>query len=125
MRALQWDLRNCWSHDLPLDTPVILSVGSRLDLLRWLDDSHLLAGSSLHPPVCQVLLFTDSSLTGWGAHIGTQVVSGVWSKAERGLHMYVLEMRAVRLTLTHFTRVLENRAGLLATDNTSVRAYVI
>ncbi len=48
----------------------------------------------------------------------------MWSKEERGLHMNVLEMRAVRIALTHFADVVRGRSVLLATDNTSVMAYV-
>ncbi len=48
----------------------------------------------------------------------------MWSKAERDLHINVLEMRAARLALTLFTRVLQGRSVLMTTDFTSVMAYI-
>ena len=48
-----------------------------------MDTSNLVAGSPLHPPICRIQLFTDSSMEGWGAHIGDSQVSGMWSLLER------------------------------------------
>ena len=51
-------------------------------------------------------------------------VSGVWSLVQQHEHINLLEMRAVLLALQHFNTLLVSKAVVLATDNTTVVAYL-
>ena len=46
--------------------------------------------------------YSDASLSGWGAHLLDQNVSGVWSDQEKLLHINLLEMKALFLDLQAF-----------------------
>ena len=55
---------------------------------------------------------------------GDSQIAGVWTRSERELHINVLELRAVILALHHWATVLQGRHVLIATDNTTVVAYI-
>ena len=75
-------------------------------------------------PPPEMLLFSDASLEGWGAHLQELVASGVWSDDDRNLHINLLEMRAVQLALQAFQdRLMGHRVALMS-DNTTVVAYI-
>ena len=46
-----------------------------------------------------ILLFTDASNKGWGAHLDQNSTKGLWSDREKRLHINVLELKAVSLAL--------------------------
>ena len=56
--------------------------------------------------------------------MGDSQIAGVWTRLERKLHISVLELKAVILVLHHWATVLQGHHGLIATDNTSVVAYI-
>ncbi|XP_041376890.1 uncharacterized protein LOC121389361 [Gigantopelta aegis] len=78
----------------------------------------------LHPLAPELVLFTDASLEGYGAHLGDQHLSGVWSAFERSLHMNLLEMEAVRRACLQFRSIIRHRRILLRFDNAAVVAYL-
>ena len=45
---------------------------------------------------------SDASNEGWGAHLEQNSTQGLWSPQEKGLHINVLELKAVFLALRHF-----------------------
>lgn len=45
------------------------------------------------------MLFTDSSLSGWGAHIGGEEFGGIWNSSDTKEHINFLELKCVRLVL--------------------------
>ena len=51
----------------------------------------------------QVIIQTDTSLTGWEAVCNGVQTSGKWSEEERTLHINVLELLAIKLALLSFT----------------------
>ena len=61
---------------------------------------------------------------GRGRPHGDSQIAGVWTRSERELHINVLEPRAVILALHHWATVLQGRHVLIATDNTTVVAYI-
>ena len=58
------------------------------------------------------------------AHMGDFQIAGVWTRSERKLHINVLELRPVILALHHWATVLQGLHVLIATDNTTVEAYI-
>ncbi|VDI57090.1 Hypothetical predicted protein, partial [Mytilus galloprovincialis] len=69
-------------------------------------------------------LFTDASLMGWGAYLEGRTASALWSGAQLEEHINLLEMRAVFLSLRQFQAVIQGQSLLVATDNSTVVAYL-
>ncbi|XP_070179926.1 uncharacterized protein [Littorina saxatilis] len=61
---------------------------------------------------------------GWGAHLEGNTASGLWDRAQRSLHINILELEAVRLGLMEFVALLRGKQVLIHTDNTTVAAYL-
>ena len=55
---------------------------------------NVLIGCPLHAEEHNLLLFTDASVKGWGAHLGELTVRGIWSDTEANLHINILELKA-------------------------------
>ncbi len=124
-RSLQWEIKSRWSQEThSWDRTIVLDTWFREAVSQWLDPEFMYSMVPIHPPVPDIHLFTDASLTGWGAHLQDQVASGKWSMYWRRCHINILELRAVYLALKQFVNVIECRCVLLATDNTTVAAYV-
>ena len=125
MRALQFRLREHWSTSEGSPThPVPLSDECVEELLWWREEGRLSQGVPLMYPPPTMLLFTDASLNGWGAHLEELVASGVWTGTDRNLHINILEMRAVWLALLAFQERLMGHRVALMSDNTTVVAYI-
>ena len=111
MRPIQWHLKNHWhipeSH-----------------LFWWLKEENVLPGQNLHPLRHAVQIFTDASNKRWGAHLGDYTARGGWSVPESRLHINFLELKAVLLALKAFEPLCRGRVVLVATDNTTVIAYI-
>ena len=83
-----------------------------------------MTGQPLHPLNHAVQIFTDASKEGWGAHLGDFTTRGVWSVPESHLHINFLELKAVLLALKRFQHLVQGKVVLVATDNTTVVAYI-
>ncbi|XP_071161103.1 uncharacterized protein [Mytilus edulis] len=81
-------------------------------------------GLCLSPQVPSLTLFTDASYLSCGAYLKGLTISGVWNQDILEEHINVLEMKAVLLALNHFQLSLKNQSVILATDNTTVVAYL-
>ena len=71
-----------------------------------------------------IQLFTDTSNEAWGAHLSQSSTKGLWSDGEKRLHINVLELKAVSLALRSFKDQCQNQTVLVATDNSTVVAYI-
>ena len=114
---LQWDRKS----DIGL-LPV--SVPLRNDLRWWIHRNNVMTGQDLRPFREEVIVFTDASLHGWGAHIGSSTASGIWPKHLTGYSINWLELEAIRLALIHFQSVISNKSVLIKSDNCTAIAYV-
>ena len=84
----------------------------------------MLLGQPLHPLKHALQIFTDASKEGWGAHLDGHTARGTWSLPESKLHINHLELKAVFLALKEFRTLCCNKTVLIATDNTTVVAYI-
>ncbi|XP_069109293.1 uncharacterized protein [Argopecten irradians] len=107
-----------WEAWLPLNQSV-------KEFARWwtLKDN-VLQGVPLSKPAPTMTLFTDASMTGWGAYLDGHCRSGEWSGDQLSEHINVLEMRAVLLALQAFRKILHSKVVCVATDNSTVVAYL-
>ena len=124
MRPIQWDLKNNWR--VPESLEKVISVPKSLHprLRWWLEESNVLLGQPLHPLKHALQIFTDASKEGWGAHLDEHTARGQWSLPESKLHINHLELKAVFLALKEFQTLVFNKTVLVATDNTTVVAYI-
>ena len=97
--------------------PVPRSLHSHL---KWWLEEHNVQGQPLHPLKHDQQLFTDASKEGWGANTARRT----WSLPESKLYIYYLELKVVFLALKEFQDLCQNNIFLVATDNTTVVAYV-
>ena len=61
---------------------------------------------------------------GWGSHLEQSSTKGLWSDQEKRLHINVLELKAVSLALRRFKDQCQNQTVLVATENSTVVAYI-
>ncbi|XP_041364357.1 uncharacterized protein LOC121379771 [Gigantopelta aegis] len=122
-RPLQWHLSRVWDG-LSWDLVIPLGPWFILPIQECLVDKCLSQAIPLHPLSPELVLFTDSSLEGFGAHLLDQHLSGVWTPSKRSRHINLLEMEAVRRACLHFRTVIRHRRILLRSDSSSVVAYL-
>ena len=124
MRPFQFHLREHWRYPQSLDNllPWTEAIVAHLDW--WQNPSNVMKGADLHPKDHSIQLFTDASNEGWGAHLDKNSTKGLWSEREKRLHINVLELKAVSLALRDFKDQYQNQTVLVATDNSTVVAYI-
>lgn len=69
-------------------------------------------------------IFSDASLTGWGAACFTNSTHGWWSEEERLLHINILELKAAFYALKSFAATCRDCNILLRLDNTTALSYI-
>ena len=69
-------------------------------------------------------IFTDSSLTGWGACYNDEKIHGFWSAEERTYHINYLELLAAFFGLKSFAKDLKSINILLRIDNSTTITYI-
>ena len=84
----------------------------------------MLSGQQLHPLKHAMQIFTGASEEGWGTHLNERIARGTWSIPKSKLHINHLEVKAVFLALKEFQDLCSNNIVLVATDNTTVVAYI-
>ena len=124
MRPIQWHLKNNWRVPESLEKKIPIPRSLHPHLRWWLDGENVLTGQPLHPLKHGLQLFTDASKEGWGAHLNERTARGTWSLPESKLHINYLELKAVLLALKEFQDLCSNKIVLVATDNTTVVAYI-
>ena len=124
MRPIQWHLKNNWRVPESLEKMIPVPKSLHPHLRWWLEESNVLLGQPLHPLKHTLQILTDASNEGWGAHLDGHTARGTWSLPESKLHINHLELKAVFLALKEFRTLVCNKTVLIATDNTTVVAYI-
>ena len=121
MRPIQWHLKNHWRIPESLGKVIPIPRSLHPHLQWWLQEDNVLTGQPLHPIKHALQIFTDASKEGWGAHLNEHTARGTWSLPESKLHINYL---AVFLALKEFQSLCTDQIVLVATDNTTVVAYI-
>ena len=124
MRPIQWHLENNWRIPESLEKVIPIPKSLHPHLQWWLKEGNVLHGQPLHPIKHALQIFTDASKEGWGAHLEERIARGAWSLPESKLHINYLELKTVFLALKEFQDLCSGKIVLVATDNTTVVAYV-
>ena len=123
MRSFQFPLHRHWDRR-DADALVRWSPEIQQDLLWWLDRERLELGVSLVQVSPQLDLWSDASDVGWGAHLGGQVVSDLWSQEEAHGSINQRELLAIFYALQHFLPLVRNTSVAVFSDNTTALAYL-
>ena len=93
-------------------------------LRQWQDLWFLTSGIPIRPFQGEFSIFRDASTQGLGSPHGDSQIAGVRTRSERELHINVLELREDISVLHHWVTVLQGHHVLIATDKTTVVAYM-
>jgi hypothetical protein len=108
----------------PLDFPVALNSKCFIALEWWSDLENLSKGQPLGPFQPDHTLFTDASLTSWGAHVDELQFSGQWTWIESKMSINQLELLAVIRALQALPPSWRGSKLMIASDNSSTIAYI-
>ncbi|XP_013907147.1 PREDICTED: uncharacterized protein LOC106537516 [Thamnophis sirtalis] len=72
----------------------------------------------------RLVVTTDASLLGWGAHCQGHLAQGRWTQREAAHSINWLELRAARLALRKFASLVRGAHVLLMTDNVATKAHI-
>ena len=124
-RPLQRALLSRWTPAVQ-EWNLLIRLGPwfRRAVRKWSDEAWLSQDMPLVLPPVSTEIFTDASLQGWGAHLGSRCVQGVWSRDQATLHINILEALAVELALHALESDLQGPLVSVVSDNTSVVAYL-
>lgn len=122
----------CFAHAKDRDEIVALPPQLLNHLHPWRDIDRLEATPLYHASGPVLDVWTDASTTGWGGHTHSLQVSGTWSPEERSLHINILEVRAVRYTITTFALrhatlhlYIDNQAAMFAINKMRCRSKAL
>ena len=107
-----------------MDAPLLPSMECLRDLQWWLHLPRLSLGVSLHQVSPDLHFWSDASDVGWGAHLDSQVASGLWDNHQAALSINARELLAVQLGLFQFQPALQGRTVAVFCDNTTAVAYL-
>ena len=124
MKPIQWHLKNNWRIPESLEKVIPIPKSLHPHLQWWLKEDNVLQGQPLHPIKHALQIFTDASREGWGTHLEEHIARGVWSLPENKLHINFLELKSVFLALKEFQDLCSGKIVLVATDNTTIEAYI-
>ena len=80
--------------------------------------------NSIEIPSYTLEIFSDASLSGWGAVCNNQRVNGFWTADDKNHHINYLELKAALLGLQCFANDYKNISILMRIDNTTAISYV-
>ena len=69
-------------------------------------------------------LWSNASDVGWGAHLGEDVTSGLWSPDELAMSINARELLAIKRALTFFAPQIQNSSVAVFADNATAIAYL-
>ena len=79
---------------------------------------------SLEQVTPQLDLWSDVSDVGWGAYLGDEVASSLWSPQERNSSINNRELLAIFHALEHFLPIVRGSLVAVFSDNTTALAYL-
>lgn len=101
---------------------VTLSSSAVLDLQWWCKRDSLKA-IPIKEDVYDMTVFTDASLSGWGAHFNSNKTLGFWLGKELSLYINVLELKAIENAVKVFANS-NNLKIIIRTDSTTAISYI-
>jgi len=129
---LEWEkTRALFRSDQDFDCVMKLS-DIALNDVRWWKDSVMKSFQKIYTDQYDLVIFTDASLTGWGATCNGRNTRGFWTVEEKNTcvmseliasDINVLELLAIKHALSSLV-IDQNISILIRSDNTTAIAYV-
>ena len=94
------------------------------DLRCWSVAANLEVGVPFDLPHPDLILYTDASDTGWGASLGSEHLSGLWSPSCSLYSINHRELLVIFLALDGFSQLLHHQFVALFMDNTTALSYL-
>lgn len=92
--------------------------------LRWWIENVSSQTRKIRHDNADLVIITDASLSGWGAHCNKQKIGGRWTEEEAKHHINYLELLAIFYGLKSFCKNHSQLHVQVKTDNTCARSYV-
>ena len=117
-------IRQAQKSEGDLNTVCTLSNEARNDLEWWVRNLESLNGKCFSSRIPDLEIYSDASLSGWGAVCNNVTTRGPWTSLEKTRHINELELLGAFFALRSF---VGNSVGLNVTlylDNTSAISYI-
>ena len=102
---------------------MLINSEMRADIKWWIKNLTK-SRNYIRDNVYKYEIFSDASLTGWGATYQGKKVIGWWSAEESKEHINVLELKAAFYALKCFGKNIHDEELLFRIDNTTAIAYI-
>lgn len=122
-RPLQLETLAVWDNSEEGLEKVFSLSGASLESLRWWEQPKNLTMGKPWRREKLVVLTTDASPTGWGAHVGGRYFQGVWESGEDNSSNF-RELRAVICALRAAMPEVRGKHLQVMSDNTTTVTYV-
>ncbi|KAI9565167.1 hypothetical protein GHT06_008943 [Daphnia sinensis] len=110
--------------DGDLSTKIRLDEESISDLVWWTANVERTNGRPLSMLEPDLIIFSDASLSGWGAVLNGVPANGPWTERHRSRHINELELLAAIFALKSFTSLATRVSVRLMLDNVTAVHYV-
>lgn len=107
-----------------LDASFFLSSEEQKDLKWWISGVDYISGRPILFLSPEISIYSDASLTGWGAVCLDSKTGGPWTEEEREKHINYLELLVALRALQCFTETASNTSVEIQVDNTSAVSYI-
>ncbi len=101
-----------------------LSEEARRELVWWRDEFALFNSKPFSPIEPDLVIFSDSSLYGWGASCNSVTARGPWTDGEKGKHINELELMAAFNAVRSFAPLSIGISIRIFIDNSTAVSYV-
>ncbi len=110
--------------DFDLAMKCILSPEAKSDLEWWVANLSLQMGKRFFPKLPDLEIYTDASLTGWGAVCNGVTTNGSWTLSDSRRHINELELIGALFAIQAFVGRSSGIAVRLVLDNATAVAYI-
>jgi hypothetical protein len=110
--------------DFDLAMKCILSPEAKSDLEWWVANLSLQIGKRFFPKLPDLEIYTDASLTGWGAVCNGVTTNGSWTLSDSRRHINELELIGALFAIQAFVGRSSGIAVRLVLDNATAVAYI-
>ncbi|KZS02184.1 Uncharacterized protein APZ42_000875, partial [Daphnia magna] len=112
------------STEVNFQASVTITPNTEGDLSWWINDAKFEEGKAIIMSATDISIYTDASLSGWGAVCQGIRTGGPWSRAESNYHINQLELLAALKGLECFTATSFGSTVKLNIDNTTAVSYI-
>lgn len=102
----------------------IMKIQSEKGDFKWWERNIEIGFNLIEMPEYHLEIFSDASLTGWGAVCGQSKTNGFWSNEEKKSHINFLELTAAFFGIQCFAKKRRDINILLRIDNTTAIFYI-